>query len=501
MGKSAEGQTKTIPINAENRSDLGKVTVDTISHKTRMPQKVSDRQAEIDEDFVFLTDTLRIDVYIFLRRVRKNIRKQPAIIPSDNNRKVEIVIDSGEEFDKREIRNGAFWSYLNKTKIDLSRYQIFNSLNKDNYKDNRLIYAFKQSGLYDESFIDMLIRAVKVIDVPLTSRRKLSEGFEIPIKVSVGTDTAETKLDTNKRFMNKPVLNLLLCKNRYMLNETLPISLFCLKNMQKLDELFKDMPFEKRMTIECQCQNNSVKEYKKTPTKSGTILDYILENNMLESIYNMNEIMQTGIKNNNDLEEYVELDFDKDLCCRAIDSNTYLKKMEDTEFSSGVYYSNFETDTTTSSHTPDLNVSIGGLNNVKKAFVGSGIGMGLINYLPNNSSIYFHNLKYDACFFMNESDDYSCNIIQRNGQVIQLVIKTYKPEKKVLTFRDSYSLIPSKLAKFDETFGLKVHKEAMPCKLYTKIKRERKMIPLHECFEQLAVENQIRTLKNSKINS
>ena len=258
-----------------------------------------------------------------------------------------------------------------------------------------------------------------------------------------------------------------------MLNEPINVSLFYLKNMQKLDELFGEMPLEKRMTIDGLHSDNRVLKYKKTPTKLGTVLTCMFEQNLFEPIYNMEEIMGIGVENNNDLEEYVELDFDKDLCSRASDSDFYIAKMKETEFSGGVYYSDFETDTTTSPHTPYLNVSIGGLNNVKKAFVGSKIGMDLINYLPNNSLIYFHNLKYDACFFMNESDDYSCNIIQRNGQVIQLIIKTYKPEKKVLTFRDSYSLIPSKLAKFDEMFGLKVHKEVMP---YTRVSYIQKLI-------------------------
>ena len=103
--------------------------------------------------------------------------------------------------------------------------------------------------------------------------------------------------------------------------------------MQKLDELFPDMPLEKRMRIKRLESNNMVvKEYEKTLTKLGTVLNVMFENNLFEPIYNMEEIMGIGVENNNDLEEYVELDFDKDLCCRAIESNICLTKMKETEF-------------------------------------------------------------------------------------------------------------------------------------------------------------------------
>ena len=62
--------------------------------------------------------------------------------------KIETIIDLDEEFDTREIRNGAFWSYLNKTKIDLSRYQIFSVLDKNNYKDNKQLQNTKVENFH-----------------------------------------------------------------------------------------------------------------------------------------------------------------------------------------------------------------------------------------------------------------------------------------------------------------------------------------------------------------
>ena len=119
VGKNAEGQEHTIPITAKNRKDLEKVTIDMVTHKIRMPLKVSDGDVVIDDSSVFLADTLRVDVYNFIKKGRKeNIKKSTAIIPTNDTDEIETVIDLDQEFNTRGIRDGAFWGYLNKTKID-----------------------------------------------------------------------------------------------------------------------------------------------------------------------------------------------------------------------------------------------------------------------------------------------------------------------------------------------------------------------------------------------
>ena len=62
-------------------------------------------------------------------------------------------------------------------------------------------------------------------------------------------------------------------------------------------------------------------------------------------------------------------------------------------------------------------------------------------------------------------------------------------KKKTLTFRDSLCIIPAKLASFGSMFNLKVHKEVMAYKLYTKVNRDRRVIPIQEYYDQLDIEN------------
>ena len=139
-------------------------------------------------------------------------------------------------------------------------------------------------------------------------------------------------------------------------------------------------------------------------------------------------------------------------------------KLKEKEFSGGIFYSDFETDTTTNPHTPYLNItidtktnSVWRIENTSKKPGENNIGLQLLSKLPDRSLVYFHNLKYDVCFFINSSENYSANLIQRSGKTIQLVMRQ-KGTNKCITFRDSYSLIPDKLSNFSALFGLKVHK-------------------------------------------
>ena len=189
------------------------------------------------------------------------------------------------------------------------------------------------------------------------------------------------------------------------------------------------------------------------------------------------------------------LEYKPDLCCRLIDSNVIETKLKEKDFSGGIFYSDFETDTTTNPHTPYLNITIDTKNNsiwqitnTSKKSGENNIGLQLLSKLPDKSLVYFHNLKYDVCFFINSSENYSANLIQRSGKTIQLVMRQ-KITNKTITFRDSYSLIPDKLSNFSALFGLKVHKEVMAYKLYTSENRSRKIIPIEEYYDALDKEN------------
>ena len=69
--------------------------------------------------------------------------------------------------------------------------------------------------------------------------------------------------------------------------------------------------------------------------------------------------------------------------------------------------------------------------------------------LPNNSIVYFHNLGYDAKMF---SDFVITNSIDKGSRVMTQQLKY---NNKVISFKDSLSILSMKLEKFPATFDLK----------------------------------------------
>jgi hypothetical protein len=70
--------------------------------------------------------------------------------------------------------------------------------------------------------------------------------------------------------------------------------------------------------------------------------------------------------------------------------------------------------------------------------------------MPGDSLIYFHNLSYDINFIVNKLDRIS-NPIIKNGRTMSLN-GMFKGKKFV--FKDSYSIIPSRLKEFPRMFKL-----------------------------------------------
>lgn len=163
----------------------------------------------------------------------------------------------------------------------------------------------------------------------------------------------------------------------------------------------------------------------------------------------MNILNTTEYDNLND---YQSLDYPVDLCTKLIKTHDWDKKEKKW---SRIYYSDFETDQTVSPHEPYLNCTVfreeANIHNV--SFIGKDSGEKLLNYLWNGSLTYFHNLKYDVCFFIN-TPGWKTEITERTGTVLQIIMLKYEKDKdkekliKKLTFRNSYSIIPSALRNF-----------------------------------------------------
>jgi hypothetical protein len=79
--------------------------------------------------------------------------------------------------------------------------------------------------------------------------------------------------------------------------------------------------------------------------------------------------------------------------------------------------------------------------------------------MPTESLIYFHNLSYEISFIVKKLDRVS-NPINKNGRTMSL---NGVFQGKKFTFKDSYSIIPSKLRDFPRMLKLESgEKEEFP---------------------------------------
>jgi hypothetical protein len=271
-----------------------------------------------------------------------------------------------------------------------------------------------------------------------------------------------------------------------MLWEKVPVSTFYLKNKDVIDRMHADNP---RKTL-IRAFNPDV-VYKNDGAFLLKILKQMFELNMFSPITsNDQDIIQT-CEFNSKLDDYTNLDYDTKLCTQKITKKCFRQKW------SQIYYADFESDVTVNPHRAYL-CCIAYQKDGKsfsKSIKGDHIANELLEFLQHDSLTYFHNLKYDACFFVNRADDYEVNVLQRTGTVIQVIL-THRVTQKKLTFHNSYSIIPAPLRAFKDMFKLRCQKEYMPYKAYTSANIERQRIPFNEFLEYYDSENGVNDHHN-----
>ncbi|KAK8888354.1 hypothetical protein M9Y10_039422 [Tritrichomonas musculus] len=411
--------------------------------------------------------------------------------------KEEIEID--EDF--RERPNGSFFPYINLSNIDLTDFQIFNSVNKTNYKDNCFVYACIKSGVFDETEINNLRYIVKTRSVPSDKIYEVAKIFNCHFVVKriyeKDNITQQIKIDTRKKPWAKNfdrIVELLLFKNHYMLYKNIPTTTFYLTNHEELDSKFSTIPIETRKLI-CGLDRGRYPKYAKNGTSPMIIFRKMFDLGLFREIKlcELNILSTTEFTNN--INDYDDLDYDENTCCKIV-KNEALKD----KFWTKIYYSDFETNVNVSPHKPYLNCTVWRtyekINCV--SFTGDNIADELLNFLDNGSLTYFHNLQYDGCFFLN-APGWKTKILKRESTILQIEMRRpiRKREVKTLTFRDSYSIIQAPLRSFANMFNLNVHKEVMAYKLYTEHNINRGMVSALEFQLQYYAENKDnKPLKN-----
>ena len=101
---------------------------------------------------------------------------------------------------------------------------------------------------------------------------------------------------------------------------------------------------------------------------------------------------------------------------------------------------------------------------INGSYYGSDCAKKFLDMLPNNSLCYAHNLSYDICFIISHLDRVCDNPIIKSGKTMSL---TGVYHRKMLLFKDTYSIISTKLSKFPTMFHLETgRKEVFPYTYY-----------------------------------
>ena len=242
-----------------------------------------------------------------------------------------------------------------------------------------------------------------------------------------------------------------LFKNHYFLEEATPFSGWFCKNMNTASP------------DECDRERHSDNHTKssRSVAKSSTFIRRCFENNIFIPItYGHFAVLNTEYYKNLDKDDIdYTLFYNKKNCVKLIKPKEYDKKaMENRK----IFFADFECDTSQDIHRPYMCCIQSEDGKIAKTFKDNDCGEQLLEFLPDKSITYFHNLAYDM------------RMIARHG-IISTIVKGTKClsakivwNKKLLTFKDTLSLFSCKLSQLPSMFGLNgIKKELFPYRYYT----------------------------------
>jgi len=359
----------------------------------------------------------------------------------------EITDFKIEKIVKTRQNDGAFFPYSNETTFDLTRYQIYKQ-GEDRDDEHCIMFALRKTEKFTSEELQQICLKLVSKSFP---RNKLSDIADIlNCRINLSTYLND-KINTTNYGKNKDnIIYLGLYEDHYFINETCPIHLYAVRNR---DKYLNDPKLNEIKKL-----GGSGKPYYNTSFEKKTIhiIKEIKETNgfkILSFSDFKNNVDYQALNNRYKTFELIEDD------CEFIE--TKLKTKFEVR---PIYFADFEATTDGKFHNPFMVswVSIDDDGEVQNA-VGEDCTKVLLNAIPDNSIIYFHNLKYDFQHIFRH-----CNLTgdcEKDGQYYSIDIRFYK---KKFTLRDSYKMISSPLKAFSKIFSLECKKEVMPYDLYTK---------------------------------
>lgn len=432
----------------------------------------------------------------------------------EENRNIIITSDSFNDFDIHDVssakiinlgqqrvnNDGGYFPYYNKTEFDLTKYQIFK---KEEEKDDNhcLYYALEKTNMLSKSKLDKLKLSLSSSNFPKSKLNELCKDLDIQIVLSEYL-ISNNQIDIKKynKENNNCIIYLGLYKDHFFINDIIPIHKIAISLRD--DDKFKN---NKRKMEIYRYNGKSFSYKKKYSCKAIQIIKEIYQTNGFEKIsfedhYKSNGFLTLSKKEQNEEFDILQKDLDLDIKVPINEEDWRINF-------SHIVFADYECVTDGNQHKAD---TVG--YQILKCFTEKGYEIrkkiksykedlkkkdsedtkkiinslysklieeflpifkkepikiktstkAFLNDIPEDSLIYFHNLKYDWTQIF--PDVYLIDSCDKDNQLYSTTVKFYK---KTLYFRDNYKLIPTKLEQFHSMFKIKSFKEIMPYNLYT----------------------------------
>ena len=366
-------------------------------------------------------------------------------------------------------RGGSFFNYLVTNDVPvivqqyLTKLQIFNSLvnkygkQREELNDCCFIYALMQTNDYTPEELNNMRLRIQNRYLSQKSIASICEEFSINITLNYINDDAAYAMKKRK-VNNKGIKNAKhnhtfnIYQNHYFIEEKTPFSTYYIKHLSTMNDSSKsNMEYK---------QDHWIKA-RSFITSSNLVRELFKGGYFREITYGECSVLSTVFYNevNSDISN-IQLEYDDSKCTQLIEPMK--RKNSSTNDVPSIYYADFEADVTGPIHVPYLCVVQSEEGNREQIFKGVTCGTQLLNYLPNNATVYFHNLAYDirflACYGIRNS------IIKGTKMMKCDVVFNHK----VIHFRDTLPILSSKLSQLPSMFGISdIHKEIFPYKYYT----------------------------------
>ena len=372
-----------------------------------------------------------------------------------------------------------FFKYSHNIKgLDLTELQIYEDFKAEYYTENCFIHSL--IGEVNEKIINDCKLIIRSKETRVKDIKTIAEKHNLYIRVRVD--------DSHYRHYNKKGstrIDIGILDDHYFKIKKIPVNSFALKNYfdicdkedwNKIYKIRKDGVRREERFIDSYSVVKILLQNKDTHLRKIVKCDELYKTEYFDKITDI-ESLDYG---DNNIKENVYNEKD----------SLYIIKQGE-----GIPYHNvffdFETNPHTTPHTPFLVrccYSTRSGETKHKAFYGEDCGLGMLRFLGSYFSrqplkLIAHNLGYDINFIAG----YVANLeLIESGSMCKGgsgVFYLDKNRKVPIKFQDSFALIPTKLSKFKDMFGIETEKEFIPYNLLTAKNIENKYISFDKVRE------------------